>query len=394
MSVSAPTMGVVCDIKGGLVDRSLSVLVGNGLSIAYNPGLRLDAITKHFLQNLESESFDGSEVVNAMRKVARHAFPDGPDEQHDFELLVGAFENSSLYFKELSILAENMDSDAESTLAALDRLALFAQTVRNSATSRILEVIMQNSRARRSEENVISNFADAICGSFNGKITFGNLNYDSLLAAALVDRYQGELTDMADGRQGARIKVSNSKSTGEASRLRESESDFQDSRLLLLHLHGSLTFWAGEKYRVKIPVSLLTDLDQWSSIRTGKARAYPLVALTGPSEKSNTVEKFPFNLAYRMFRASLQTSDKWLIAGYSFRDRSVNKMLSEEFWRGAARPKILVIDKDNSLLLTTIYEAFDWNVVEHGDPSAWLSICRSGMEEFRSSKVWSTFVSS
>lgn len=375
------------------MNNSLAVLVGNGLSIAFNPNLRLEKITQKFLENLENETFDGTAVVAAMRKIARNAFPNSPDNPQDFELLVGAFENSRLYLQELSLLAENMDRESDTTLAALERLAKFAETVRKTATSHILEVIMQNSRARTSEQTVVSNFTDAICRSFPGKITFGNLNYDSLLAASLVDRHLNELTDMADGRASAKVQVANSKSFGDAFRLRKSESDYQESRLLLLHLHGSLTFWSGDSYQVKIPVSLLSDMDQWSSIRTGQAHAFPLVALTGPTDKSTVVENFPYNIAYRVFRQSLKTSSKWLIAGYSFRDKSVNKMLNEEFWGSEVRPNVFVVDKGENLTLEAISDAFGWDLDSQGSPTKWLAICRCGIEGFSTTKVWLDFIS-
>lgn len=372
----------------------ISVLVGNGLSIAFNPELSLASITKKFLSNLESESFDGITVVAAMRKIADRAFPNGPTDPHDFELLVGAFENSSLYLEELTLLAENLESDSISTIAALRRLAAFAKTVRETAKSHILEVIMQNSRAVHVEENVVDDFVETICTTFSGRIVFGNLNYDSLLAAALVHRFSGELVDMADGRKDAQMFVSNSKTSGKAARLRKSVDEYMYSRLLLLHLHGSLAFWAAEdnSYHIKVPVDLLTDLDQWSSIRTQSASAYPLVALTGPSEKLNTVENFPFNIAYDLFKTSLSFSSKWIIVGYSFRDSSINAVLQDKFSNRADRPRVLVIDRGDDLKREIVCEAFGWDSDQMGDAESWLTISRDGVENFRNSDEWAGFV--
>lgn len=48
--------------------RNVAVLVGNGLSIAFNPGLNLRAITAEMMERIQSATDDGDDVVAAMRK--------------------------------------------------------------------------------------------------------------------------------------------------------------------------------------------------------------------------------------------------------------------------------------------------------------------------------------
>ena len=79
----------------GSPSRELSVLVGNGLSIAFNPDLELDLIAEEVIAPLEDESEAEADVISAMQNLARRIVPTGGAPERDFELLVGAFESQS-----------------------------------------------------------------------------------------------------------------------------------------------------------------------------------------------------------------------------------------------------------------------------------------------------------
>jgi hypothetical protein len=44
-----------------------------------------------------------------------------------------------------------------------------------------------------------------------------------------------------------------------------------------------------------------------------------------------SVGKYPFALAYDVFRSSLERSSRWLVVGYSFRDEVIIETLREVF---------------------------------------------------------------
>ena len=66
-----------------------AVLVGNGLSIAFNSELNLQSITQEVLRRIEEA--EGGDVVAAMQELAERAIPEGANSADDFEFLVGAF---------------------------------------------------------------------------------------------------------------------------------------------------------------------------------------------------------------------------------------------------------------------------------------------------------------
>ena len=85
-------------------ERNVAVLVGNGLSIAFNPELNLQRITEEVLQRIEKS--EGGDVVVAMKEIAERALPYGATSADDFEVLVGAFGAESRTLDVLDTLAE------------------------------------------------------------------------------------------------------------------------------------------------------------------------------------------------------------------------------------------------------------------------------------------------
>lgn len=371
---------------------ALAVLVGNGLSRAFNEELSLGSITQKFLEELAREAFDDSEVSKAVTALASKYFSDGVATDKDFEYLVGAFEPEAMGLHHLQLLAENMSRNTDKLHEALATVTEFAEEVRDYTTSHILEIILNRSRANIDEGNVVMAFVDTVVQSFIGRITFGNLNYDLLLMSALLASYQSELADVADGRFPADITSGNRQ--GVAYHLRRSKTEFLDARLILLHLHGSLSYWTDKEgnFCIKIPRNFLVGDSQWWEIRHGEAKIYPAVVLTNPDQKSSRIERHPFKLAYEMFFDSLKNSDQWLIVGYSFRDLSVNARLAEELKSRKALPKVLVIDKGLAVSDQIVQAAFGWDEVSMGSSGGWLTIDRSGLEQMADSPNWKKFV--
>ncbi|WP_100812125.1 hypothetical protein [Microbacterium sp. BR1] len=125
--------------------RSVAVLAGNGLSIAFNPELNLQSITEEVLRRIEEA--DGGDVVIAMKELAERALPDGATSAADFEVLVGAFGAESRTLDVLDTLAELTQPADEKLRKAIQRVSRFAERVRDTGISHVLEVIAERSHA-------------------------------------------------------------------------------------------------------------------------------------------------------------------------------------------------------------------------------------------------------
>jgi len=371
---------------------SAAVLVGNGLSIAFNAELNLQAITEEVMARIEAA--DGDDVVAAMKEIAERALPDGVTSAEDFEQLVGAFGAETRTLSNLETLATLTSPKDKKLLRAIRRVASFAEEVRDNGVSHVLEVICERTRAYHRDAADLHALVQAILDSFDGRIVFGNLNYDTLLLAALMhvcnDR---ELADMADGRTRVRVTV-NDEEERDVPALRATASDFPASRRVrLLHLHGSLTYWMNKDHSIyaKLPKDLLDDGDQWKAIREKTTNVRPAVVLANPKDKAQHVHEYPFSLAYEMFTRGLKRADHWLIIGYSFKDAPVNQMLESVFLDYEEKPSVLVVTHGDFPSRLQIERAFGWGA-DDGDSKAWLAINRRGANGLQETRQWGRFV--
>ena len=181
------------------VKRSLAVLVGNGLSIAFNPALNLRTITSTMLERIQEESSEGSDVIAAMKEIAERALPSGATGDNDFEVLVGAFGAESRTLDHLEELASLVSPKDAKLKRAISRVRDFAEKVRDTGLSHVLEVIFEESVASREQSSELHELVNAICRDFDGKVAIGNLNYDTLLLSALLFTCKEELSDMGHG---------------------------------------------------------------------------------------------------------------------------------------------------------------------------------------------------
>ena len=374
------------------VRRNAAVLVGNGLSIAFNPDLNLQSITEEVMGRIRSA--DGDDVVVAMREIAERALPQGATGAEDFEMLVGAFGAESHTLGILHSLAELTDPSDEKLLKAIKRVAKFAEQVRDSGISHVLEVIAERSHAYIGEAEHLHSLIESIIGEFDGRVTFGNLNYDTLLLAALLHACQEDLADMGHGWRTVRVTVEDDEDR-EVQALRRRASDFPSGRRVKsLHLHGSLTYWAtrDETIHAKLPKEMLDRNGQWKAIREQSTNVRPVVVLASQRDKAEHVTRYPFRLAYEVFENELGRSDYWLVIGYSFRDTPVNLMLQNEFSERDPKPKVLVVTYGAEPTRRAIEKAFGWGV-EDGSSEDWLTINRQGANGAQKSSDWEHFVS-
>jgi len=371
--------------------RNVAVLVGNGLSIAFNPELNLQRITEEVLQRIEKS--EGGDVVVAMKEIAERALPYGATSADDFEVLVGAFGAESRTLDVLDTLAELTKPSDKKLRKAIRRVSKFAEQVRDTGISHVLEVIAERSHAYVDDSQSLYGLVTAITESFNGRVVIGNLNYDTLLLAALLTVCQREVADMGHGNRFVNVLVDDEVER-RVHALRASSADFPSSkRVQLLHIHGSLTFWAtrDQTIHAKLPKEMLEDGEQWRAIREETTNVRPVVVLANRRDKADHVAQFPFNLAYEMFASGLAEADRWLIIGYSFKDDPVNNTLRSEFIERDPKPRVLVVTYGEELRRRDVERAFGWGA-EDGRSKAWLTINRDGASGAEETASWQAFI--
>lgn len=379
-----------------------AVLVGNGLSIAFNSELNLASITKEMISRMESATEDGGKIVHAMNEIARRAVSDGEVTDGDFEKLVGAFDSQVLTLDELSKLAELVATEDAELRKSIKDVATFSQKVRDMGISYVLEVIMERSRGDWTLHEEMHQLVKTIIDEFGGTIHIGNLNYDTLLLSAMKAAH-APMSDMGHGFSQFPIQVKDEENpddegtTYTVTRLR-SVANFpvgSKYRVRLLHLHGSLTYWHSikEDLHFKAPVELLRNHQMWAGLREGEPKWRPTVVLANQRDKAHHVGLYPFKLAYETFQEGLRESQHWLVIGYSFRDTCVNDILRNEFIRRKVKPKVLVSTFGDLPTMEEVELAFGWGA-EDEDSSSWLTINRQGARGLQETWDWAVFTSS
>lgn len=339
---------------------------------------------------MAAESDAGADVVAAMQALARRITPTGGTPESDFELLVGAFESQSQTLDHLRALAVLAEPNDTKLMSAFGRVASFASRVRDAGISHVLEVIFERSHARIDLTDDLHAFVRSIVAGFGGRITFGNLNYDTLLLSALLATCQDELTDLGDPQNKVSVRTSPS-TTREVPGLRTTANFLASRRVRLLHLHGSLTYWKdADGTFAKLDTVFLRANRLWAKVRKDSTSFRPVVILANQQDKTGLVGEYPFALAYNAFASSLDRTNHWLIVGYSFRDECVNDMLRREFTGRAIKPTVLVATYGNDPKRTLVEESLGWDAAS-GDSSTWLTIMRGGAHSLAGSRPWRSF---
>ena len=373
--------------------RNVVVLVGNGLSVAFNGNLNLRAITQEMVKRIENATDDGSKVVDTMKKIAERALPEGAVSDDDFEVLVGAFGAQDRTLSYLRDLAKVVSPEDDGLGGAVQRVSSFVQQIRDTGLSYVLEVILEHSRPSFEEASELHEFANAILRAFEGRVTLGNLNYDTLLLSALLAVCPtSDMCDMGHGWKRVSLISTEGDQKVEVPALRKLSSDFPDKRVTLLHLHGSLTYWSDIDQTVfaKLSLEQLDSSQQWEAVRDQETKLRPVVILANQRDKSAQATEYPFSLAYEVFRNKLKMSSHWLIVGYSFRDDCVNQELRFEFAERAEKPKVLVVTYGEDPSEHAVERAFGWGA-EDGSSSSWLTINREGAFAMKESSDWKSF---
>lgn len=369
----------------------MAVLVGNGLSIAFNDKLLLSNITKQVRKRIHASGDGGRDVARAMRELADAWLPPGQTSTHDFERLVGAFGAESRTLTHLQTLADLSYPENRKLGKAIRTVIKFAEELKNVGTGHVLEVVYENSKSSYIDSEPLNDLLRAIYDAFGGRISFGNLNYDTILLAALMSVDTRGFADIGHGWK----KWVMGKDKISAQRLRDSPSEFptlSQCPVHLLHLHGSLTYWVtddGAKYG-KLTRDQVGERKLFRKLRRGTTDLRPLVVLNRERQKIEDVENHPFKLAYDMFNRGLVRSDHWLIIGYSFRDVAVNDLLRREFISREQKPKVLVVTQGKQPSRDEVEAALGWGA-EDRSSWGWLRRNERGAFGAHTQPTWSWF---
>ena len=358
------------------------MLVGNGLSIAFNPSLALPALTEALIEKVSSLASDESAAIEVLNRLVSSDLG-----EQTFEKFVGHLDESNINTETLLKLAKNLSPSESELHDSITRTSQFANTLRDWGVSIVLETIHERSQIDREERALLDRLLGRLGAAFPDGLVFGNLNYDTMLLTAMLSTYgSGRVADLASGR--ATTYVTSDSRLVSVRSLRKVD-DFPKSRILHLNLHGSLQFWADENRTtfVKLENHMLADGSQWRSVRDGTTNIRPVVVLTNQKHKTDAVREFPFSIAYTKFGSALNSSPTWLVIGYSFTDRSVNELLTIERVFAPVTPKVIVVTMGKGLTRKTIERAFGWKRQDHGSSSEWLTIFRRGAKEFSESPL-------
>ncbi|OBG55183.1 SIR2 family protein [Mycobacterium sp. E183] len=373
-------------------DRDLAMLIGNGLSIAFSNELLLGSISQEMTTRFTAEYTGSDAVARAMQKVAQHQ-PTG-DPVTDFEVLIGAFGGQSDILEDLAVFADLTKNSDKEIANAIQKVRDFVSEVQRRGIGHTLQIISERSYSDTARRQPLRSFFESVLSTFQDCVTVANLNYDTLVLSVLAETYWRDLTDMANGRYDAgTVKVGGIPYRSWPLRTAASEfMPFEQRRIRLLHLHGSLTYWrfGPDDYR-KLPIEAVRS-QIWEIFRNENTfTGRPLVVLANQHEKADHVTKYPYDLAYRVAESGFKDANNWLIVGYSFRDICVNDMLSRCWEARANPPQILVVTNSDRLEAETVEDAFGW---EHGSAAAHnLAIERTGAFGLAASSGWSDFTS-
>jgi len=336
----------------------VACLTGNGVSIAYSDALTISSLTEGVVESFSdlADTPAGNALKAFAAQVTGH-------ERDDFEELLGPLDTITQALPMLGGLAAPFQSVAW----IADPLSAASEALRRlhrMGVAAALDLIAhraynQGGQALNNGAGALVSSLDAICG--DDGYTIATLNYDGLIQAALDDT---KYSDLAQG--WADYDVNLFGATCRCWPLRATAGFHPDRPNRLIHLHGSLGWLKlPDGAFGKMMIDDLRSMDFWKQLKDSDEDIWPLVVLT--DRKEPVVSTPPFSIAYEAFRQSLVAMDHWGIAGYSFYDAPVNRLLAEaqiaRVQLGLDPPKVVVLGRgDPAAMRADIAQRLGTNV--------------------------------
>lgn len=373
----------------------IAVITGNGLSIAQNPDLSLTSLTEGIRGRIDRHRNDGQvEPSLVLRDISARAKAGDPE--CDFEALLGPLDTMTEFLEQLDQLSKVMASAPAKVSSSIGVATKFVEAVHRVGLSHVLQVISERSVASFNSRGVIEDFMVAVMDAAgSGKVVVGNLNYDLLEHAVLADMFGDRFCDMAYGYNKKAVELVPGW-LATARPLRHLGAPYPPRQLVLLHLHGSLSWLRGPDGRVyRFTARDIRNSGYFDALRSGSTEWTPEVVLTNQDRKSALVQQEPFSWAYGEFKSRLDDADRWVIVGYSFKDECVNDMLKRALLKRIDDPpKILVVTQGADPSDLTLRLALGWLEYHRQCPpfEDWVRVERTGVGGALRSVAWRDWV--
>lgn len=391
---------------GSSDDHQYALLIGNGLSIAYNDQLTVASLTDALAA--EFRKAGGDEAARALREFA--AATSGNDKE-SFEHLLGPLNHigeALVSVEGLLPIAKHSDRIRE----ALGVTSEFLSALHQKGLATTLRVIDERARDQGPAfDAVIMHVCAAILklsetsakASYSGKrrpVTVGTLNYDGLLHAGFLElgrdvwgREHPTFCDLAAG-YGETTTVPYGGRKLTCNPVRASNDLMDDRKIHLVNMHGFIGWlWhpeSGKRWKFRLD-DLRGDAasgtpSYWDALADGKAEMLPVVVLT--DRKGPAVAEAPFGLAYDIFEEKLFWADRWFIGGCALGDEPIQEALLEAA-QGRVRKgwefKLLYAGSPRR----TDYAEQRATLAENlGIPEAWITVNFDGFPTVVDSRDW------
>jgi hypothetical protein len=318
--------------------KQFASLIGNGLSIAYNPRLQTDELTQGMLDRLSE--LGGDSAAKALSEFAQGL---NAVQKLNFETLLSPLDHVARALPDLAAAAPLVPEFKQTFLQTAEALA----AIHRIGIATVLELISE--RAYGEGGGQLDPVIKRTCRAINELptqkgIAVGTLNYDGLIHAGFLD-----IPNVADLVPGYVPIVQHEIVPGLmlGGRSLRRTANFRNARIQILNMHGSLSWlWnLTSRDAVKFEMQALRDITYWKHLREGTAQRVPVVVLT--DQKESVTQDWPFSLAYGAFENHLSWSSHWLIAGYGFADEPLNAVFRDAVatrFRFGRSTAVLVID--------------------------------------------------
>jgi NAD-dependent SIR2 family protein deacetylase len=327
--------------------KKLTVLVGNGLSIACNPDFRVEKLTEAVIDEMRNNDLLlGSVYVPMLRIAQKH---EHLRHDVDFEDLLGPHYLHYMDLRRAMEIVETYAPSDSSARSALETATEAAWGISRTGLKAVLAVLFRTAQSPNSDISPARDFIELLHDHFpEGLVSYFTLNFDNLLHRAVraIFRDFSTVQDLAEGWSGKKLLVQGRwPVTG--NRLR-SQYRVRNSniRAEILHLHGSLQFWregiSGDVF--KLSDEAIRSADLLKSLGGVKPKMLRPVVLVGTSElKAHFLAQAPYAQAFERMRESLAESTHLVIAGTSMRDEHIREEVLSAMT--ARDMNVMVVDK-------------------------------------------------
>jgi hypothetical protein len=316
----------------------LVVLIGNGMPIAVNPSLRLDVLTRSFLERHADDRADLSRLLSEIRLG-------DVDPELDFEGVVAGLEAAEevvTAFMGLAGRSSHPDLQAAAALLTERGVPALIRRLYYAYCAEILNAIGEGARVGLGPD--VLGFADWLKELYqaHGQMGLFTLNYDLLIERIFVNDdvlgLRPALTDFFSGLESRMEQVTVAPdSPSMLGRLFYPE-DPPGRPIQLHHLHGCLTHFRrrSDGAILKFDSAAVRDARVYERLSVAEETDFTPSVILG-SRKVSKSREWPFAFAFLELEQRARSARTIVIAGYSFRDEAVNSRLQAAALRGERR---------------------------------------------------------